>query len=1205
MTTIRVPQRFRWLRLIAAVGVVLASYQVTFSQTAPIDQEYIRWLEERSVLFQADQQDEAISGKGVQWREDYGRPEPAGLIDAASVWLLYYPGSVITSPGKSVIGTWADPRLWTANHDVGIELLRTNPIQRAGGVRGKEFTPTIDGWFDRIGLDIDPQLGTEEDMKQLSVNAKQQGATIGGDLVPLHTGLGPDFRLAERGYKDYDGIYNMVEIDEADWGLLPRIDDPFGIAHVSRDSAIELKKKGYIPGIIDSADADPEANNWSGWSATPEVTGADGGRRRSVFLHVFKPAQPAFNWLDPTYAARRIQFGDAARNVLDRGVRVLRLDANTFLGLEPRKDGGSAMHYLTPLANVSTTDVAFMIRKIGGWSYQEFAAPLAQLKQFAPNGADMSYDFFTRAEVLYALINGDVLPLRLGHHFLMQAGVPAGTLIHDLQNHDEITFQMFELGAHDDFQFEGRTLNGKTLKEKILDTMRTSVAGDAAPYNLLYRPEKDGVATTFAGFIAPALGVRDPYNATPDEVALIRRGHLLVAHANAMIPGVFALSAWDVVGALPVPVGSIAKELTAGGDWRWINRGGVDLVGANPSADKSAFGMPRAKALYGPLPEQLKSPDSFASQLKRMMAAREKYGIARSQIVAVPSVSDPAVCVLVMTLPDRKDLAITALNYGRQDSSVAIDLATVAGATGAQVAGRRARDIVAETDEGVVSGSGQLTLELGALSGKTVVLQTDGRQPGQPAQNGEGPQTQEQPKTPGQQQAQDPKQQQQTQQQQQEEVVTGAREGYLTPFATRLPLIERELRRISAFQFHGYFRAGAGVNTEGGNQVCFQSPGAPAKYRLGNECEAYSELLFNYDVYRPEIEGPIFRANARLAFDAGWLVRYQDAQLFAPEVYVEGSNLFAGGPLAHSTFWAGKRFYRQEQVALNDFYFWDLSGPGAGVDNIQLPVGRLSVAYLRSANGESRRFTVTGTDPDGNSTEVTVPGAPAVQNNQVVSKAQVHWSEIPVNPNATLNVALEGRDLQGPSDGVAGSYGLALHAMHTQRIWGGFNQAIFQYGQGLAADLSPVPDLIAEDDARTYRIIDWLLIQPSPRYTTGFVAIYQRATGVQSHAERWLSLGARPIYNFSNYLRLAVELGADFVKPRDGDSRQLTKVTVAPELATGRDFYDRPVLRLFVTFARWNTAAGQLGVVRSDSGFSPFGDDRHGVTLGVQTEAWW
>ena len=38
--------------------------------------DYIRWLEERSMLFQSDQQDEAISGKGVQWREDFGRPEP-------------------------------------------------------------------------------------------------------------------------------------------------------------------------------------------------------------------------------------------------------------------------------------------------------------------------------------------------------------------------------------------------------------------------------------------------------------------------------------------------------------------------------------------------------------------------------------------------------------------------------------------------------------------------------------------------------------------------------------------------------------------------------------------------------------------------------------------------------------------------------------------------------------------------------------------------------------------------------------------------------------------------------------------------------------------------------------------------------------------------------------------------------------------------
>ena len=417
------------------------------------------------------------------------------------------------------------------------------PIQRAGGISGTTFTPTIDGWFDRISLDIDPEFGTEDDFQQMVRNAQQQGASIGSDLVPLHTGFGPDFRLAERAYKDYPGMYNMVEIAQQDWGLLPTVNDPSATDLVPKDAAVQLKQKGYIPGLINSADANPDAQNWSGWSATPPLVGPDGNTHRFVYLHVFKPQQPTLNWLDPSAAAQRSQFGDIGRNIVDRGAKVLRLDADTFLGLEPQPNSTMASDYLTPLSNISTTDLAFSIRKVGGFSYQEFAAPLAQLKEFAPNGPDLSYDFFTRAEVLYALINGDVLPLRLGHHFLLDAGVSEGALVHDLQNHDEITFQLFELGSHGDFQFEGQNLNGMQLKNKILDTMRSAVEGEAAPYNKLYRPQQDGIATTFAGFIAPALGVNDPFHATPDQVALIQRGHLLVAHANAMVPGVFGVSA--------------------------------------------------------------------------------------------------------------------------------------------------------------------------------------------------------------------------------------------------------------------------------------------------------------------------------------------------------------------------------------------------------------------------------------------------------------------------------------------------------------------------------------------------------------------------------------------------------------------------------------------------------------------------------------
>src|SRR5829696_8061202 len=150
------------------------------------DPDYIRFLEERSMLFQADQLDELISGNGVQCRNDYGHPEPAELVKTASVWLLYYPGSVITKSGQSVIGAWADPEFWDAVRDVGIEALHTNPTQHAGGIRGREFTPTIDGWFDRISLDTDPQLGTEDEYRQMVRVAGERGAIIAGDLVPLH-----------------------------------------------------------------------------------------------------------------------------------------------------------------------------------------------------------------------------------------------------------------------------------------------------------------------------------------------------------------------------------------------------------------------------------------------------------------------------------------------------------------------------------------------------------------------------------------------------------------------------------------------------------------------------------------------------------------------------------------------------------------------------------------------------------------------------------------------------------------------------------------------------------------------------------------------------------------------------------------------------------------------------------------------------------
>ena len=196
----------------------------------------------------------------------------------------------------------------------------------------------------------------------------------------------------------------------------------------------------------------------------------------------------------------------------------------------------------------------------------------------------------------------------------------------------------------------------KKLREQILDEMRNKAAGEAAPYNLLYRTTKDGVATTYVGFIAAALGIRDLGQITESQQEEIKRGHLLMAFANAMQPGVFCLSSWDLVGALPLPRSEVESDLPGGIiagliAARWI------FSGVNPTARTSVLGLPRTRTLYDPLPKQLKDSDSFAMQLKQILAARKKHKIALARLVAAPETSHSSVCVLVMSHRIRAQLS--------------------------------------------------------------------------------------------------------------------------------------------------------------------------------------------------------------------------------------------------------------------------------------------------------------------------------------------------------------------------------------------------------------------------------------------------------------------------------------------------------------------------------------------------------------------
>jgi trehalose synthase len=205
---------------------------------------------------------------------------------------------------------------------------------------------------------------------------------------------------------------------------------------------------------------------------------------------------------------------------------------------------------------------------------------------------------------------------------------------------------------------------------------------------------------------------------TPSQKSEVQRLHLLAATFNAMQPGVFALSGWDLVGALEVQPEDLGSWLDDR-DYRWMNRGGFDLMGVNPAADASRSGLPRAAAIYGTLPEQLRDPNSFASQLKRMLRARRASRIAFSKLVSVPEVDSRSVVVMLLKRPEDTGWVITALNFGQEPVNDTIRLP--------QVAGKSMRLIFSthrEKAKGIqISDDGGFSLALGPIQGEVFVVE--------------------------------------------------------------------------------------------------------------------------------------------------------------------------------------------------------------------------------------------------------------------------------------------------------------------------------------------------------------------------------------------------------------------------------------------------------------------------------------------------
>ncbi|HDY7992874.1 TPA: maltoporin LamB [Vibrio vulnificus] len=384
--------------------------------------------------------------------------------------------------------------------------------------------------------------------------------------------------------------------------------------------------------------------------------------------------------------------------------------------------------------------------------------------------------------------------------------------------------------------------------------------------------------------------------------------------------------------------------------------------------------------------------------------------------------------------------------------------------------------------------------------------------------------------------------------------------------------------------YFGYIRSGIGMSGNNGQDVQFHKNQLG---RLGNENDTYGEWGIKNEVYNQN--GVSFDVESMAAIytdgSTGWETsKDEDFTVALPQIDVQAKGIIKSAPEA--TLWAGKRYYQRHNVDLADFYYWNISGAGAGVEGIQTEAGKLSVAWIR-------------TDRD----KVIDKG-----NNSGVLNVNVldaRLAEIPLWRNASLEV---GGDyaIANESSSYEGDVknGFLFNVELTQNFSFGNNKTVFQYGtEGYGKTISDYGDgswygAEAESGAAAYRVINWGVIQIADRWEMGHQLVWSSSTddidAGQTKDISYFSSVVRPVYKWDENMKTLFEVGYFNRNVGDGSEESGSKITVAQAWTAGLSYWARPEIRLYASYFTDFDNTDALGAGK-DSEFN----------LGVQAEVWW
>ncbi len=369
-----------------------------------------------------------------------------------------------------------------------------------------------------------------------------------------------------------------------------------------------------------------------------------------------------------------------------------------------------------------------------------------------------------------------------------------------------------------------------------------------------------------------------------------------------------------------------------------------------------------------------------------------------------------------------------------------------------------------------------------------------------------------------------------------------------------------------ALDFGGYVRIGPGEkqNTAGDDKRCFDGHimSGGGHFRLGNECDTYGEFTFSQGGKAGDVEyqAVLMPSFYRPGSDIG------STSLGLAQMYLSAKG-FDFAP--EQSFWMGRRYYNRAAVHFGDFFVVNMTGTGAGVEGIKVGSGGLGLAVFR----------------DGDNSNTSAP------NINPLTRVNADLTKLKTNPGGELRVTAA----YTKGTGVAGSTGSGISLQHDQTgVLGGDNTLWAQYSQGSTGLNMGNGNPTDASSMKRWRLVESLLWKTGP-LTSQVMLMVGKEDLTALTSQSFTSVGGRVAYAFTKNFKLQGEIGVASNKPDGAPTQRLTKMTIAPTLTVGPNYYDRPELRFYVTRFNFNDTyrAAEAGLTRKSR-----------TVAGFQAEIW-